>query len=88
MEKVGDGVDGLASGDFVVLAWRAPCGSCRSCRRGRPWYCFASRNAAQPMTLDDGTVSRLVTSGRERLVDRSIHRGQHLDTIERAFPGR
>jgi len=39
-------------------------------------------------TLDDGTVSRLVTSGRERLVDRSIHRGQHLDTIERAFPGR
>jgi S-(hydroxymethyl)mycothiol dehydrogenase len=44
-----------APGDYVVLAWRAPCGGCRSCRRGRPWYCFDSRNAAQPMTLADGT---------------------------------
>ncbi|GDY51288.1 hypothetical protein SVIO_019110 [Streptomyces violaceusniger] len=39
----------------MVLAWRAPCGGCRSCRRGRPWYCFDSRNAAQPITLTDGT---------------------------------
>ncbi|MCX5610295.1 MULTISPECIES: S-(hydroxymethyl)mycothiol dehydrogenase [unclassified Streptomyces] len=55
IESVGDGVTDLAPGDYVVLAWRAPCGNCRSCRRGRPWYCFASRNAAQPMTLLDGT---------------------------------
>jgi S-(hydroxymethyl)mycothiol dehydrogenase len=52
---VGDGVTSVAPGDYVVIAWRAPCGSCRSCRRGRPWYCFASQNAAQPMTLGDGT---------------------------------
>jgi len=56
VEAVGEGVAGLAPGDYVVLAWRAPCGACRSCRRGRPWYCFASRNANQPMTLTDGTV--------------------------------
>ncbi|MER6841537.1 S-(hydroxymethyl)mycothiol dehydrogenase [Streptomyces platensis] len=55
IESVGPGVTDLAQGDYVVLAWRAPCGSCRSCRRGRPWYCFDSRNAAQPMTLLDGT---------------------------------
>ncbi len=55
VEAIGDGVTGLAEGDYVVLAWRAPCGQCRSCRRGRPWYCFDSRNAAQPMTLEDGT---------------------------------
>ncbi len=55
VESVGDGVTGLAPGDYVVIAWRAPCGACRSCRRGRPWYCFASKNAAQPMTLTDGT---------------------------------
>ncbi|MBV8160955.1 MAG: S-(hydroxymethyl)mycothiol dehydrogenase [Acidimicrobiia bacterium] len=55
VEAVGPGVAGLERGDYVVLAWRAPCGECRSCRRGRPWYCFASRNAAQPMTLIDGT---------------------------------
>ncbi|MCH8817829.1 MAG: zinc-binding dehydrogenase, partial [Chloroflexi bacterium] len=30
-------------------------GACRSCLRGRPWYCFESRNARQPMTLADGT---------------------------------
>ncbi|MFI0779862.1 S-(hydroxymethyl)mycothiol dehydrogenase [Streptomyces sp. NPDC021212] len=55
VEAVGPGVTGAAPGDYVVLAWRAPCGGCRSCRRGRPWYCFESRNAAQPMTLTDGT---------------------------------
>jgi S-(hydroxymethyl)mycothiol dehydrogenase len=55
VEAVGTGVAGLKAGDYVVIAWRAPCGRCRSCRRGRPWYCFASRNAAQPMTLADGT---------------------------------
>ena len=52
---VGEGVTNVAPGDYVVLAWRAPCGQCRSCRRGRPWYCFDSRNAAQPMALADGT---------------------------------
>ena len=56
VETVGEGVTNVAPGDFVILAWRAPCGKCRSCRRGRPWYCFDSQNAAQPMTLDDGTV--------------------------------
>jgi S-(hydroxymethyl)mycothiol dehydrogenase len=55
VEAVGAGVEGLAAGDYVVIAWRAPCGTCRSCLRGRPWYCFDSRNAAQPMTLEDGT---------------------------------
>ena len=55
MEAVGEGVDGLEPGDYVILAWRAPCGTCRSRRRGRPWYCFDSRNAAQGMTLADGT---------------------------------
>ncbi|MEU1121403.1 MULTISPECIES: S-(hydroxymethyl)mycothiol dehydrogenase [unclassified Streptomyces] len=55
IEAVGAGVDELAPGDCVVIAWRAPCGACRSCLRGRPWYCFDSRNAAQPMTLLDGT---------------------------------
>ena len=52
---VGPDVTNVAPGDFVVLAWRAPCGQCRSCLRGRPWYCFDSRNASQKMTLEDGT---------------------------------
>jgi S-(hydroxymethyl)mycothiol dehydrogenase len=55
VEAVGDDVANVAPGDFVVLAWRAPCGRCRSCLRGRPWYCFDSANAVQKMTLADGT---------------------------------
>ena len=54
VEAVGDGVTNVAAGDFVIIAWRAPCGNCRSCLRGRPWYCFDSMNASQPMTLADG----------------------------------
>jgi S-(hydroxymethyl)mycothiol dehydrogenase len=54
VERVGTDVQGLVPGDFVILAWRDPCGRCRSCRRGRPWYCFDSRNAVQSMTLPDG----------------------------------
>jgi S-(hydroxymethyl)mycothiol dehydrogenase len=55
VEAVGAGVTGVAPGDFVILNWRAVCGQCRACKRGRPWYCFATHNAAQKMTLDDGT---------------------------------
>jgi S-(hydroxymethyl)mycothiol dehydrogenase len=55
VESVGAGVSGVAVDDFVVLNWRAVCGVCRACRRGRPWYCFATHNASQAMTLADGT---------------------------------
>jgi S-(hydroxymethyl)mycothiol dehydrogenase len=56
VEAVGPGVSEVAEGDFVVLNWRAVCGRCRACQRGRPWYCFDTHNASQPMTLADGTV--------------------------------
>ncbi len=55
VESVGEGVTEVAPGDFVVLNWRAVCGQCRACLRGRPWYCFNTHNATQPMTLADGT---------------------------------
>ncbi|GAA4615302.1 S-(hydroxymethyl)mycothiol dehydrogenase [Actinoallomurus liliacearum] len=55
VESVGAGVTDVAPGDFVILNWRAVCGQCRACLRGRPWYCFNTHNAAQKMTLTDGT---------------------------------
>jgi S-(hydroxymethyl)mycothiol dehydrogenase len=55
VDRVGEGVTEVAPGDFVILNWRAVCGQCRACRRGRPWYCFNTHNARQRMTLDDGT---------------------------------
>jgi S-(hydroxymethyl)mycothiol dehydrogenase len=54
VEAVGPDVTGVAPGDFVVLNWRAVCGDCRACNRGEPWYCFATYNATQKMTLADG----------------------------------
>jgi S-(hydroxymethyl)mycothiol dehydrogenase len=55
VETVGEGVTDVAPGDFVVLNWRAVCGDCRACRKGKPWYCFNTHNATQKMTLTDGT---------------------------------
>ncbi|MGW5050832.1 S-(hydroxymethyl)mycothiol dehydrogenase [Actinokineospora sp. NPDC004072] len=55
VEAVGEGVADVAPGDFVILNWRAVCGRCRACLKGKPWYCFNTHNAAQPMTLEDGT---------------------------------
>jgi len=55
VESVGEGVTDVAPGDFVILNWRAVCGQCRACRRGRPQYCFNTHNAKQKMTLLDGT---------------------------------
>ena len=55
VESVGEGVHSVQPGDFVVLNWRAVCGQCRSCRRGRPQYCFDTFNATQRMSLTDDT---------------------------------
>jgi S-(hydroxymethyl)mycothiol dehydrogenase len=51
VESVGAGVTDVAPGDFVILNWRAVCGACRACLRGRPQYCFDTHNAKQKMTL-------------------------------------
>jgi S-(hydroxymethyl)mycothiol dehydrogenase len=56
VDAVGPDVTEVAPGDFVILNWRAVCGRCRACSRGRPWYCFNTHNATQKMTLEDGTV--------------------------------
>jgi S-(hydroxymethyl)mycothiol dehydrogenase len=56
VESIGEGVREVEVGDFVVLNWRAVCGTCRSCRKGKPQICFSTFNATQKMTLEDGTV--------------------------------
>ena len=76
VESVGDGVTNVAPGDYVILNWRAVCGTCRACLRGKPWYCFATHNAAQKMTLADGTeLSPALGIGA--FVDKTlVHSGQ------------
>src|SRR5438067_4709430 len=55
VSAVGEGVTDVVVGDYVILNWRAVCGQCRACAKGKPWYCFNTHNAAQKMTLADGT---------------------------------
>ena len=55
VESIGEGVTNVRPGDSVILNWRAVCGNCRACLKGKPWYCFSTFNASQKMTLEDGT---------------------------------
>lgn len=56
VEAVGPGVTRPAVGDSVILAWRAPCGSCRFCLVGKPHLCAASLNAVKNIRGEDGAV--------------------------------
>ena len=81
VEAVGEGVTDVAPGDYVILNWRAVCGNCRACRRGRPWYCFSTHNATQKMTLD-GRHGALPGAGHRRVrredarARRAVHEGR------------
>ena len=55
VSAVGPDVTEVAPGDRVILNWRAVCGQCRACAKGKPQYCFNTHNATQKMTLEDGT---------------------------------
>jgi S-(hydroxymethyl)mycothiol dehydrogenase len=86
VESVGAGVTDVAPGDYVILNWRAVCGSCRACRRGEPWYCFSTFNAQQKMTLADGTVLSPAL-GIGAFVDRTlVASGQCTKVDERVKP--
>jgi S-(hydroxymethyl)mycothiol dehydrogenase len=85
VEAVGDGVTGVAPGDFVILNWRAVCGQCRACRRGRPWYCFATHNATQKMTLEDGTVLSPAL-GIGAFVDKTLVAAGQCTKVDPAVP--
>ncbi len=85
VESVGDGVTNVVPGDYVVLAWRAPCGTCRSCAKGKPWYCFDSGNATQKMTMDGVELSPALGIGAfaEKTL---VHAGQAVKVDPAAPP--
>ena len=66
VEEVGEGVTSVASGDRVVIAWRAPCGdSCRSCKRGDPRRCSNNLRAKRRMhrAADGALLSAVLRCG-------------------------
>ncbi len=87
VEAVGDGVTNVSPGDTVVIAWRAPCGTCRSCAKGRPWYCFNSANATQKMTLDGVALAPALGIGSVRGEDARRGDAVRADRPEREARG-
>ena len=86
VESAGNAVTHVDVGDFVVLNWRAVCGRCRACRRGRPWYCFDTFNASRPMTLTDGT-ELTPALGIAAFADKTlVHEGQCTKVDPNADP--
>jgi S-(hydroxymethyl)mycothiol dehydrogenase len=86
VESVGAGVTAVEPGDFVILNWRAVCGQCRACKRGRPWYCFDTFNAEQKMTLTDGT-ELTPALGIGAFADKTlVHQGQCTKVDPQADP--
>lgn len=56
IEAIGEGVPQERLGQYVILAWRAPCGKCRFCLVGQPHLCAASLNAQPRMRTTDGKM--------------------------------
>ena len=54
VEAVGEGVDGLAEGDSVVIGWKTACGACAPCLRGEPRQCRRPPAAPGRLHRDDG----------------------------------
>ncbi|MFF3287300.1 Zn-dependent alcohol dehydrogenase [Streptomyces sp. NPDC003023] len=62
---VGDGVEGLAAGDRVLMCWLPACGGCASCRRGQGHLCLSGlMNAGTPnFRRGDGDVFGFAGTG-------------------------
>jgi S-(hydroxymethyl)glutathione dehydrogenase / alcohol dehydrogenase len=54
--EVGDGVTTVAPGDHVVLLWRAGCGHCYYCNRGRPAICDLGIHGRFSGRMPDGST--------------------------------
>ncbi|TWP38872.1 S-(hydroxymethyl)mycothiol dehydrogenase [Leekyejoonella antrihumi] len=85
VEAVGEGVTDVAPGDFVILNWRAVCGQCRACAKGKPWYCFSTHNATQKMTLTDGTELEPAL-GIGAFIEKTLVAAGQCTKVDRAAP--
>lgn len=86
VDQVGEGVANLEVGDYVILNWRAVCGQCRACKKGKPWYCFSTHNAKQKMTLEDGTELSSALGIGAFCEKTLVHSGQATKVNPKAHP--
>jgi S-(hydroxymethyl)mycothiol dehydrogenase len=72
VEEVGADVTGVQPGDRVVIAWRAPCGECPTCRRGDARRCSSQLRAKRRArcAADGATLTPVLRCGT--FADRAI----------------
>ena len=65
VERVGEGVDSPRPGDYVVVGWRAPCGRCAQCLRGRPRHCRSPQRAKRRLrrARDGAAITQALLCG-------------------------
>jgi S-(hydroxymethyl)glutathione dehydrogenase/alcohol dehydrogenase len=56
VEAVGEGVERVAVGDHVVMAWGPECGRCEFCLAGRPQLCRVAAATTHNSVMFDGTI--------------------------------
>ena len=83
VEALGEGVEGLAVDDRVVLSWAPGCGECADCRRGRPAACITLQRAigaARSRTAPPGWrwTARRSTAARRRGPQRATGGGRDV----------
>ena len=85
IEALGDGVDGLAIGDPVVLHTLAACGQCPYCASGRPTWCRSTfGNRATPFTLDGEPCNNFAASSV--WVERTVVKAVQAVKIDASVP--
>jgi S-(hydroxymethyl)mycothiol dehydrogenase len=85
IEAVGPGVDEPRVGDYVILAWRAPCGTCRFCRNGLLQLCSASLNA-KPRQHTPGGVYPPPILGIGTFATHTVVAAKQAIPVTRAIP--
>ena len=72
VEEIGEEVSVVEPGDRVVVAWRAPCGTCPSCRCGDPRRCSSQLRAKRRAhrAVDGALLTPVLRCGT--LADRAI----------------
>jgi S-(hydroxymethyl)glutathione dehydrogenase/alcohol dehydrogenase len=64
IESVGAGVDGLATGDPVLVCWKVPCGRCRHCRAGSVHLCQDPAGLPEPRYFrGDEAIAPMLNAG-------------------------
>ncbi len=86
VEEIGEGVDSVAVGDRVAIAWKVPCGKCPECKRSEPRRCRGRVGAFGRLhrASDGEALTAVLATGT--FADRTIVDARQLVKLPDALP--